>query len=114
MASGSDYPNNSPDPWIGVYAMHTRRHQISGEVYDPEQVIPLMHALATFTRNAAYLTYDEAARGSLAAGKLADLVILGADLAAAPDEALLTMRDHVLLTMVGWRVAYRKDGFELR
>ena len=114
MASGSDYPNNSPDPWIGLYAMRTRRHQISGEAYGSEQTIPLMDALATFTRNAAHLTYDEAARGTLAAGKLADLVILDADLLAAPDEALLTMRDRVLLTMVGGRVAYQKVGFELR
>lgn len=70
MASGSDYPNNSPDPWIGLYAMRTRRHQISGEVYGPEQTIPLKDALATFTSHAAYLTYDEAVRGTLAEGKL--------------------------------------------
>ena len=114
MTSGSDYPNNSPDPWIGLYAMRTRRHQISGEAYGAEQTIPLMDALATFTRNAAYLTYDETTRGTLTAGKLADFVILDADLLAAPDEALLTMSDKVLLTMVGGRVAYRKSGFELK
>jgi hypothetical protein len=49
MASGSDYPNNSPDPWIGLYALRTRRHQISGEVYGPDQCLPLMEALKTFT-----------------------------------------------------------------
>jgi predicted amidohydrolase YtcJ len=45
MASGSDYPNNSPDPWIGMYAMRTRRHQISGEAYGQEQCIDAVDAL---------------------------------------------------------------------
>ncbi len=31
----------------------------------------------------------------------------------APPEALLTMSDKVLLTMVGGQTAYRKTGFEL-
>lgn len=85
MASGSDYPNNSPDPWIGIYQMVTRRHQISGEVHGPEQRIPRLEALKTFTINGAYLTHDEDVRGSLAAGKYADLVILDADLLSASE-----------------------------
>ncbi len=113
MASGSDYPNNSPDPWIGLYAMRTRRHQISGRVYGPEQTIPLLEALKTFTINGAYLTYDDRVRGSLTPGKLADLVIVDADLLAVPDEALLTMSSKVLLTMVGGRVVYEREGFAL-
>lgn len=42
MASGSDYPNNSPDPWIGMYAMRTRKHQISGEgscIRSPDSIL---------------------------------------------------------------------------
>jgi hypothetical protein len=104
MASGSDYPNNSPDPWIGLYAMRTRRSQISGKVYGPDQTIPLLDALRTFTLEGAYLTYDEAVRGSLEPGKLADLVVLDADLLNAGDEALLTMRSRVLITMVGGEI----------
>jgi predicted amidohydrolase YtcJ len=113
MASGSDYPNNSPDPWIGLYALRTRRHQISGEVYGPEQCLPLMEALKTFTLNGAYLTYDDDIRGSLAPGKLADLVIVDADLTRIADEELLTMASRVLVTMVGGRVTYQKAGFVL-
>ena len=63
MASGSDYPNNSPDPWIGMYQMVTRKHQISGEVHGPEQRLSFPEALQTFTRNGAYLTFDEDVRG---------------------------------------------------
>jgi predicted amidohydrolase YtcJ len=113
MVSGSDYPNNSPDPWIGLYAMRTRKHQISGEVYGADQTIPFLDALKTFTINGAYLTYDEGLRGSLVPGKLADLVIVDADLTNVPDEALLTMRSRVLATMVGGAIKYQKEGFVL-
>ncbi len=113
MASGSDYPNNSPDPWIGMYTMRTRRHQISGEVYGPEQCISLLEALKTFTINGAYLTYDDDVRGSLEAGKLADLVILDTDLLTASDEELLEMASRVLITMVGGRIMYQQPGFSL-
>ena len=111
MASGSDYPNNSPDPWIGMYTMRTRKHQISGEVYGPDQCISLYDALKTYTINGAYLTYDDDVRGSLKKGKLADLVILDADLMNVPDEDLLSMGSKVLVTMVGGRVVYLKQGF---
>jgi predicted amidohydrolase YtcJ len=113
MASGSDYPTNSPDPWIGIYAMVTRKHQISGEVHGPDQRISLHEALKTFTLNGAYLTYDEKNRGSLEAGKLADLVILDADLMNAGEEELLEMGSKVLVTMVGGKVVYQKPGFVL-
>jgi predicted amidohydrolase YtcJ len=114
MASGSDYPNNSPDPWVGLYAMRTRRSQISGKVYGADQTLSLLEALKTFTLNGAYLTYDEGIRGSLEPGKLADLVIVDSDLVKARDEEVLTMRSRVLLTMVGGEIKYRKEGFALK
>lgn len=106
MASGSDYPNNSPDPWIGIYQMMTRRFEISGEVHGSEQTIPLLEALRTFTRNGAYLTYDDAVRGTLTPGKYADLVVLDADLVKADADEILQMGSRVLLTMVGGRPVY--------
>jgi predicted amidohydrolase YtcJ len=113
MASGSDYPNNSPDPWVGMYQMRTRKHQISGEVHGPEQRISLLDALKTYTINGAYLTYDDDIRGSLEQGKLADFVVLDADLLRVPDEELLEMASRVLLTVVGGERVYQKPGFTL-
>ena len=114
MASGSDYPNNSPDPWIGMYAMRTRKHQISGEVHGAEQCISLLDALKTFTINGAYLTYDDDVRGSIETGKLADLVVIDADLLNATDEELLKMASKVVITMVGGKIMYQKPGFVLK
>jgi predicted amidohydrolase YtcJ len=113
MASGSDYPNNSPDPWIGIYHMLTRRHEMSGEVHGPDQRIPLMEALKTFTINGAYLTYDDSLRGSLESGKLADYVVVDANLLEASEDEILEMGSRVVLTVVGGMVRYRKEGFQL-
>lgn len=113
MASGSDYPNNSPDPCIGIYAMCTRKHQISGEVYGPNQCVSLLDALKTFTINGAYLTYDDDIRGSLEVGKLADLVVIDADLLNVTHEELLKMGQRVVVTMVGGKIMYQKPEFVL-
>jgi predicted amidohydrolase YtcJ len=113
IASGSDYPNNSPDPWIGIYHMLTRRSQRSGMVHGPDQRIPLMEALRTFTINGAYLTYDDSVRGSLTPGKLADFVILDADLLAVSEEEILRMGSKVLMTVVGGEAVFTREGFEL-
>jgi predicted amidohydrolase YtcJ len=45
MPSGSDYPITSPDPWLGIYAMLTRKDQATGRVYGPEQTIGILDAL---------------------------------------------------------------------
>lgn len=113
MASGSDYSVAPWDPWIGIYAMRTRRLQVSGVVANADQTIPLQDALKTYTVNGAYLTYDDDERGSLEVGKLADLVVLDADLLTVPDEDLIDVGDRVMLTMVGGGVAYQWEGAPL-
>lgn len=113
MASGSDYWVAPWDPWIGIYAMRARQLQISGIVMGADQCIPLQEALATYTINGAYLTYDDDVRGSLEVGKLADLVVVDADLLNVADEELLTMGDRVLLTMVGGSVEFEREGSPL-
>ncbi|HSR41367.1 MAG TPA: amidohydrolase family protein, partial [Longimicrobiales bacterium] len=112
LACGSDYPNNPPDPWVGIYQMMTRRMQRNDRVYGEDETVPLTAALRCFTVNGAYLTHDEDARGSIAPGMLADLVVLDGDLEAADPEEILGMAERVLLTLVGGEEAYRAPGFE--
>lgn len=111
MACGSDYPNNPPDPWVGMYQMVTRRMQNDERVYGEEQTVSLLDALACFTIDGAFLTYDDDVRGSIEAGKYADLVILNADLMSASADELLGMAGNVVLTLVGGSPAYRRDDF---
>ncbi len=110
VTSGSDYDVTSHNPWIGLYALLTRKDQTSGKAYGPEEVLDIAEALRTYTINGAYLTYDEKVRGSLEAGKLADLVVVDlADIRELQEnpELCFDMESKVLLTMVGGEIRYQ-------
>jgi predicted amidohydrolase YtcJ len=115
ITSGSDYDVTSHNPWIGLYALLTRKSQSDGKVFGPEETLDLAEALRTYTTNGAYLTYDEKVRGSLEAGKLADLVVLDIpdirELKKNPELCFL-MEKKVLLTMVGGVVRYQSRNLE--
>jgi predicted amidohydrolase YtcJ len=114
MAAGSDYSVAHYDPWLGFYAMLTRKTQ-AGAVLGANETVGIDEALKAYTINGAYLTYDDNIRGSLEQGKLADLVVLDIpsikELEKKPELAL-TMKDRVLLTLVEGKVGYRREGFK--
>ncbi|MFC1557567.1 amidohydrolase [candidate division KSB1 bacterium] len=115
LASGSDFGVTSHDPWIGIYALLTRRDQASGNVYGQEETLDIEDALRTYTINGAYLTYEEDFKGSLEAGKAADLVVIDLpDINALEEnpELCFEMKDRILLTMTDGKVRYRKEGFQ--
>ena len=112
LTSGSDYPVTSHDPWIGMYALLTRKSQSDGQAYGPDETLGLEDALRTYTINGAWLTYEEDFKGSLEVGKVADLVVLDLpDILALEEtpELLFEMRDRVLMTMTAGAVRYEKE-----
>ena len=58
-----------------------------------------MEALRSYTINAAYAGFDEAIKGSLAVGKLADITVFSQNLLTAPEAAIPATK--VLYTVVG-------------
>ena len=67
----------------------------------------MAEAVEAYTLTAAYAAFEEKDRGSIEAGKLADLVVLSRDILAEAE------RDHiaettVVLTVVGGKVVYEK------
>jgi hypothetical protein len=70
----------------------------------PEEMPSRMEALRLYTEGSAWFTFDDDTRGSLAAGKLADLVVLNKDYLTVPVEEIGTITS--LLTMVGGRIVY--------
>jgi predicted amidohydrolase YtcJ len=66
-------------------------------------------ALEMYTRNTAYAANEEGRRGTLEAGKLADLAVLSADYLTAPVKEVGRIRS--LLTMVGGNVVYAAAPF---
>ena len=92
---------------VGIYAAVTRRG-MSGRVFGPEEKLERMEALRAYTIRGAYLTREEADKGSLEPGKLADFIVLSADPLAAADEDILGI--EVLETYLGGRRVYARGG----
>lgn len=81
LAFGSDFPVESHNPFLGIYAAVTRQNldrQPEGG-FHPEQRLTREEALRAFTIDAAYAAFWEERVGSLEYGKLADFVILDRD-----------------------------------
>jgi len=115
LTSGSDFGVSSHNPWIGLYALLTRRDQATGNVYGSDETLGIEDALRTYTINGAYLTYEENFKGSLDVGKTADLVVLDlTDITMLEEnpELCFEMKDRILLTMSDGIVRFRKDSFK--
>ena len=90
-------------PMVGLYAAVSRKG-MSGKVYGKEEAVSITDAIRMYTRAGAHLSWDETKKGSLEAGKFADLVVLDHDpLTSDPAELLKT---NVDLTIVGGKVLY--------
>ena len=71
----------------------------------PEQKITVEEALRAYTADAAYASFEEQSKGTLAPGRLADFVMLDRNIfEIAPEE----IRDvGAAMTVVGGRTVYR-------
>jgi len=56
-------------------------------------------------------TFEEKTKGSIEPGKFADLVVLEQDIMTAPEKSIESMK--VLMTMVGGKIVYQRQGFSL-
>ena len=107
LAFGSDWPVAPLDPLLGIAAAVNRR-TLDGEHPDgwfAAQRLTVAEALEAYTVGSAYAVRREHERGSLAPGKLADLVVLSRDIfdEAERDQIAQT---KVLYTIVGGRVVF--------
>jgi predicted amidohydrolase YtcJ len=104
LAFGTDYPVEPITPFRGIYSAVTRKNEAGTKEYYPEQKLTIEQALAAYTTGSAYAEFAENDKGALAAGKLADFVVLDRDLTKiAPPEILKT---EVLRTVVGGKTVF--------
>jgi predicted amidohydrolase YtcJ len=75
----------------------------------PEEAPSRRQALEMYTRNSAFMANDDDKRGTLEAGKFADLAVLSADYLAAPVKEIGKIRS--VLTMVGGKVVFAAPPF---
>jgi len=112
LAFGSDWFVAPPTPLEGIYAATTRRtiDERNPGGWVPEQKITVEEALRAYTRGGAFASFEDKERGVLAAGALADFVIIDRDLTRVPVEQIRNAR--VVLTAVGGRVVYERKAPE--
>lgn len=101
----SDRPCTSGAPLLGIHAAVNRKTK-SGENYGLGEAISAEEALRLYTINGAYTTFEEGIKGSIEAGKLADLVVLAEDPTKGDPERIKDI--PVVATMVGGEVVYEK------
>lgn len=108
LAGSSDRPVVPGAPLLGI---HDAVNQITsgGRPYVPEEAITPEQAIAAYTLGSAYCSFEERIKGSLVAGKLADLTVLDRDPTAMNPAAIGETR--VLGTFVGGRQLYAAGGF---
>jgi hypothetical protein len=93
----------SPNPFVGLYALVTRKNN-RGQEIAPHEAISREEALWTYTAAGTWLTREEDLKGTLEPGKLADLAVLDRDYFTVPDEEIKEIR--VEMTVLGGRLIY--------
>ncbi len=102
--------DNKPyNPFATLWAAVARRERVTDKVLGPAQRLTRAEALRAFTLGGARFSFDETKRGSLEAGKQADLAVLSDDLLEMEEAAIPELRS--LLTMVGGRVVHQSADF---
>jgi len=106
LAAGSDCPVVGPEVVPGLHGAVARRSK-DGQPVGGEESISIEEALGLYTTAAAYASFAEGERGSIAPARLADLVVLSGDPTTCPSGELLALRPQ--MTVVGGRVVWRAD-----
>ena len=110
QAFGSDFPVSTMEVVKGMNTA-VNRTTVEGTPaggWYPANRISVEMALRHFTRDGAYASFEENDKGTLAAGKLADFVVLSKDILAIPPATLLSAK--VLLTVMGGHETYRAEA----
>ncbi|MBX9785531.1 MAG: amidohydrolase family protein [Chitinophagaceae bacterium] len=99
----SDYPPGPFEPMMALQSSVTRT-DIKGNVWGANQKVTVEEAIKIGTINGAYASFEEKSKGSLEAGKLADLVVLGRNPFKEDPSTLITI--PIERTMTGGKWVY--------
>lgn len=95
---------NPYNPFLGLWTTQTRVPRWQSGPIHPEQIISRQQALALYTINNAWLTFEEKEKGSLETGKLADFIVIDRDILACPVDEIRDIQ--VRETWVGGKRVY--------
>ena len=107
LPGSSDRPVVNGSPLLGIHDLVNQR-TAGGAPFNPQEALTPEQAIRAYTYASAYAAFDEAKKGSLSVGKLADLTVLDQDLTTiAPEQIGET---QVLATMVGGSFEFDQLG----
>ncbi|MEL7496238.1 MAG: amidohydrolase [Planctomycetota bacterium] len=109
VTNGTDAPVEDVDPIASFYASVTRKLD-NGVAFFPKQNMTREEAIRSYTIDCAYAAFEETQKGSLVAGKFADIVVLSNDLLKCKDEEIKST--EVLMTILDGEIVYQKPGRE--
>jgi predicted amidohydrolase YtcJ len=104
VTNGTDAPVEDVSPIASYYATVSRKVS-DGSVFYPDQRMSRMEALESYTKSGAFAAFEEQSKGTLEAGKYADLVILSKDILSVPEDEIPST--EVLYTIVGGKVRFK-------
>jgi predicted amidohydrolase YtcJ len=108
VPGSSDRPVVNGAPLLGIHDLVNQK-TMTGRPFNPHEALSVEEAIFAYTMGSARASFDETRKGSLEAGKLADLTVLDRDLTASAPDGIAETR--VLATMVGGVFEY--DGVGL-
>ena len=103
VAPASDYTPGPYEPMMAIQSMVTRK-ETRGRVWGASQKVSVTEAMQICTMNGAYASFEENIKGSLTAGKLADIVILEKDPHDVDPDQIVDIK--VLRTILGGRTTF--------
>tara|TARA_R110002012_G_scaffold321930_1_gene552438 strand:- start:19966 stop:21693 length:1728 start_codon:yes stop_codon:yes gene_type:complete len=107
IVNGTDVPVEPINPIASFYASVSRK-TLKGTPeggYEPDQKMTRAQALKSYTLDAAYGAFEEAIKGSISAGKLADFTIYNQDLMTVPEDDIL--KTQIAMTIFDGKVVYQ-------
>jgi predicted amidohydrolase YtcJ len=102
----SDPPVIDPNPMHGIYVAVTRKTR-TGRVISPDESVSILQAIRAYTASGAYASFEEDIKGTVEAGKLADLVVLSGNILQTPAEEILNLAAD--MTMVDGKIRYKRQ-----
>ena len=99
---------NPYNPFLAIWTTLVRRPRGSEAPLHPEQNLSREQAIRLYTINNAFLTFEEARKGSLEPGKLADFIVLDRDILNCPVEEVKDIK--VEATYLGGARVYVRPG----
>jgi hypothetical protein len=99
----------SYNPFVSLQWMVDGKTVAGMKTRDADESPSRLEALRFYTQGSAWFTFDDDKRGSLTAGKLADLAVLSKDYLTVPTDEIGAIES--VLTMVGGRIVYAASPY---